>query len=418
MWNRLRGWARGLFRVYSKEFVLVFHDSGLILFFTFLPLCYPVIYSLIYNPEIVKDVPMVVVDCDRTPLSRELVRQMDATDGCRVTGYAANLGEARDAMARGTCYGILEIPEGMERKVGNGETAPAVLYCDMTLLLRYRSLLVSATSVMQELSTEIMAKQIDRVGPMARTITDGNLLPIENANLGNLTGGFDSFIMPIVLVLILQQCLILAVGMAGGAKHEDPRLVGYNPDNLSKSVLGTMIGQALCYVTIMFVPTLFMIYYVPLMFKFPMAGSIIAELAFLLPMALASVGMGFVFQAIVTERESVFVSWVVTSVFFLFMTGAVWPRFAMPVFWRDLADIFPSTWGVQGFIRINSNGATLAQCSTEYLNLWLVTLGWWIAGWCCQKWVVRPEIMRWRTVSRSVSDALNSNPDYEINGED
>lgn len=46
---------------------MVTHDIGIILFLLFLPLAYPIIYSLIYNPELVKDVPLVVVDNDRTP---------------------------------------------------------------------------------------------------------------------------------------------------------------------------------------------------------------------------------------------------------------------------------------------------------------------------------------------------------------
>ena len=154
--GKIKTWIGGLYRVYVHEFSLVLHDGGMLLFFTFLPLVYPVLYSLIYNPELVKDVPIVVVDNDRTPLSREMTRKIDACDEAWVRGYAADLNEARDAMAREKCFGILEIPEGMERKIGNGETAPAVLYCDMRLLLRYKSLLVATTEVMQEI-TEIVA---------------------------------------------------------------------------------------------------------------------------------------------------------------------------------------------------------------------------------------------------------------------
>ena len=55
-------------------------DKGLLLFFGFLPFVYPVLYSLIYNPEVVREVEMIVVDHDRTPLSREMVRKIDACE--------------------------------------------------------------------------------------------------------------------------------------------------------------------------------------------------------------------------------------------------------------------------------------------------------------------------------------------------
>ncbi len=119
MWNKIKTYPRQLFDVYCREFRLVTHDLGIILFFIFLPLAYPIIYSLIYNPEVVRDVKMVVVDHDRTPLSRELARNIDACQEAWVIGYAADLNEARHAMNSHKCYAILEIPEGFGKKIGH-----------------------------------------------------------------------------------------------------------------------------------------------------------------------------------------------------------------------------------------------------------------------------------------------------------
>ncbi len=383
---------KNFFFLYCREFKLVFHDQGIILFFFFLPLAYPVIYSLIYNPELVKEVEMVVIDSDRTPLSRKLTRMIDACDEAHVIGYAADLPEARRAMNEHKAYAILQIPEGFAKAVGRGETGNTVMYCDMSLLIRYRGFLMATTNVMQEIGSELLTKNINEEVPLATTIVTGDLLPIKNVPLGNIRSGFDSFIMPGVLILILHQCIVLAVGMAGGAKRENPRLVGYNPVNIAPSVLMTMLAQALCYITVIAVPMIFLIHYVPLMFRFPMAGNFLEEVAFLLPMVLAACGVGYTYQAIVTEREEVFISWVFTSVLFLFLSGLIWPRYAMPPVWKALSAICPSTWGVEGFIKMNSNGSSLSQVSTEYINLWILVGVWWTLGWAVRKWIVRPQI--------------------------
>lgn len=401
-------WCRRLFHVYARELVLIVRDKGLLLFFTFLPLVYPVIYSLIYNPEVVRKVEMIVVDNDRSQLSRETVRQLGACEQAWVRGYAANLTEAREAMNRGECFGILEIPEGFGRKIERGETGNAVMYCDMSLLLRYKALLMACTNVMENMGAQLMAANINRMAPLAGTISDGNLMPINNASLGNIKSGFDSFIMPAILMLIFQQCTILVIGMAGGAKHENPQFLHYNPDNMTRSTVGTMIAQSLAYITIMFIPTVFLIHYVPMMFKFPMAGNFLEELAFLLPFSLASIGVGFVFQSVVTERESVFVSWVVTSLFFLMISGIIWPRYDMPAFWRGLGAICPSTWAVEGFVKMNSDGARLWQVNAEYINLWIQAAGWWAVAWCCQRWIVHPEIQKSINMRNSIAKVLKN----------
>lgn len=392
MLKKIKQGFRNFFMVWCHEFKLVFHDQGIILFFLFLPIAYPIIYSLIYNPELVKEVDMVVIDSDRTSLSRKLTRMIDACDEAHVIGYAADLPEARRALNEHKAYAILEIPEGFAKTVGRGETGNTVLYSDMSLLIRYRGFLMATTNVMLEMGSELMTKNINQEVPLASTIVSGDLLPINDISLGNIRSGFDSFIMPGVLILILHQCIVLAVGMAGGAKRENPKLVGYNPVNIAPSVLSTMIAQALCYITVIAVPMIFLIHYVPLMFRFPMAGDFLQEVAFLIPMVIGACGVGYAYQAFVTEREEVFISWVFTSVLFLFLSGLIWPRYAMPEIWKTLSALCPSTWGVEGFIKMNSNGSSLAQVRTEYINLWLLAGGWWIIGWAVRKWVVRPHI--------------------------
>lgn len=383
-----------MFEVYCREFKLVMHDVGIILFFMFLPLAYPIIYSLIYNPELVKDVDMVVVDHDRTPLSRELVRKMDACDQAHVIGYATDLNEARHAVNSHKAYAILEIPEGFERNNGRGEVSNAVMYCEMSLLLRYRGFLVAATNVMEDFSSELMTAKIDEIAPLAETIVTGDLLPVHNVSMGNIRNGFDSFIMPGVLILILHQCIVLAVGMAGGAQRESMRLTGYCSDNLAPSILPTMIAQTLCYLTILIIPIIFMLHYVPLIFRFPMAGDTVEIFAFILPMVIGAFGVGFAFQSVVTERESVFVLWVATSLILLFLSGLIWPLYDMWPAWRWLASICPSTWGVEGFVKMNANGASLSQVSGPYINMWILAVVWWILGYCSRRWVVRPALIK------------------------
>lgn len=383
-----------MFVVYCREFKLVMHDVGIILFFMFLPLAYPIIYSLIYNPELVKNVDMVVVDHDRTPLSRELVRKMDACDQAHVIGYATDLNEARHAVNSHKAYAILEIPEGFERNNGRGEVSNAVMYCEMSLLLRYRGFLVAATNVMEDFSSELMTAKIDEIAPLAETIVTGDLLPVHNVSMGNIRNGFDSFIMPGVLILILHQCIVLAVGMAGGAQRESMRLTGYCSDNLAPSILPTMIAQTLCYLTILIIPIIFMLHYVPLIFRFPMAGDTVEIFAFILPMVIGAFGVGFAFQSVVTERESVFVLWVATSLILLFLSGLIWPLYDMWPAWRWLASICPSTWGVEGFVKMNANGASLSQVSGPYINMWILAVVWWILGYCSRRWVVRPALIK------------------------
>lgn len=377
---------------FIREFSLVKGDVGILIFFFLLPIAYPIVYSLIYNPELVRDVTVVVVDHDRTPLSRELARRLDATEGIKSIGYATDLSDARRAMNDHEVYGILEIPEGFSRAVGRDEQAQAVFYCEMSLLLRYRAILISATDVMQDLGAEITTERIDRIAPLAETIAGGDLMPVSNISMGNIETGFDSFVMPGILILILQQSLMLAIGMCGGAVREHPLKGGVMLG--SGSVLTSMLARMSLFLILAIVPAMYIMYYVPMMFKFPMEGNIFQELLFILPMIFSTIFLAMIFQGFVRERESVFVLWVVTSLIFLFLSGLTWPRYAMSNVWKFFSDCVPATWGVQGFIRMNTNGATLDQVRPDYINLWILTGVYAVLAYIVQRWVQRPAIRR------------------------
>ena len=124
-----------------------------------------------------------------------------------------------------------------------------------------------------------------------------------------------------------------------------------------------------------------------------MESDIFHEFVFLTPMVIACLGLGFVVQGFVWERESIFVLWVVTSVVFLFLSGITWPRYAMAWPWNWLSDIIPATWGVEGFVRMNTNGASLSQVRQSYINLWILAGAYMLLGFFVQKYIVRPRIM-------------------------
>ena len=89
--SRLFLWFIQVLRVCGRELLLVFRDQGVVIFFLLLNAVYPVLYALIYNPEVVRNERVVVVDDTRSQLSREIVRRLDATQEIAIAGYAANI---------------------------------------------------------------------------------------------------------------------------------------------------------------------------------------------------------------------------------------------------------------------------------------------------------------------------------------
>lgn len=367
-------WFRGLFEVWKRETYLVFTDVGVLIFFFALPLAYPIVYTLIYNTELVRKIDVVVVDDSRTAESREFVRTVSATPAFNVVGYASNMAEARSAMAEHEAFGVIQLPADFDRRIGRGEQAMVNFYADVSLLLRYRSELQSLTDVQLAYGAKIQAREFAEGGLLTQNFADQGS-PVENvANfLGDTTQGFASFVIPGIIILILHQSLILGVTMlAGGAAERRRRHGGYDPMMVVAPPTATIAGKVTCYI-MCYIPMMFYImYFIPRMFSLPDHADVFEAMMLITPMLIGASLLGICLGTLVKERESSLLVVVFTSVVFLFLSGLTWPRFAMSPFWSAVGDLIPATWGVEGFIRMNSNGATLADEAPCYEALWLL----------------------------------------------
>lgn len=366
-------WFTGMGLVFANQFRIIFHDAGVILFFVLLPLAYPVVYTLIYNKELVREIPVAVVDNSRTAMSREFVRTAGASPTIKIYDYANDMAEARRMMAERKVFGVLLIPYDYSRTIGNGESAHVTFYSDMSLLLRYRAFMAALTDIQVKLAGDITGQRISSLGG-ASLAPGGSLLPVDSESnfLGDVEQGFASFVIPGIVILILQQSMLLGIGMMEGTSRERRRRNGgIDPEEVpGVGAVATVWGRALCFFVFYIAFAIYAVQVVPMMFRLPHYGNPVDFLLFLVPFLLAAAFFGQTLAPLMRERESPFIIIVVTSVVFLFLSGLTWPRYAMGTFWHTVGSLIPATWGVEGFIRINSNSATLEQNSVPYLALW------------------------------------------------
>lgn len=370
---------RTLAEAFADEWRVVLKDVGVLVFFILLPIAYPIVYTLVYNPEVLRKMPVAVVDNSRTAESRELIRKIGSTPGIEIYDYYPNLNDARAMVDANRVFGILEIDREYAKEIGRGSTGHATFYSDMALMLRFRTFAFDLTEVQIAQIGDVTENRLEMVG--AESMATGMPVGSESFMLGDPTQGFASFIMPGIVVLILQQSMVLGAVLIMGTSRERRRRRLLNdtlPDAVSVAYhelrympsYPVVWGKALCYTIFYIAPTLFALHFIPVIFHLPHIGSPIQYLLLAFPFLLASAFFGISFGAAARDRESAFMLVVVTSVFFLFLSGLTWPRYAMPEGWFVVSNFIPATHAVDAFIQINSNGAMLADVASNYYWLW------------------------------------------------
>ena len=357
--------------IWTEEMKNISKDQGVLIFFVLVPLLYPLLYSWIYNNEVVREVPVAVVDHCNSHTSREFIRQCDASADVSVVSHATDMEQARLLMNRQKVKGIYYIPSDFEERLRQHRQATVHVYCDMGLMLYYKAVFQTATAVAQQTNSRLIVAAAKKSTRHEDELT-ATPLKIQEVDMFNPTGGYGNFILPGVLILILQQTMVLGIGLAAGTARERNNygyLIPYRRKGYGITVL--LAGKALCYYMIYVVLAAYLLLLVPRFFHFVNLAGWRELCAILLPYIPACIFFGITVSCLIRYRENVLLLVVFMSVPLLFVSGISWPQSNIPWFWQSVATLFPSTFAIRAFVRANTMGATVNDISTECIALWI-----------------------------------------------
>lgn len=347
-------------------------DEGVLIFFILVPLFYPLLYSWVYNEEMVREVPVAIVDMSKSNTSRTFIRQYDATPDIKVAYHCNNLEEAKQLIGKQEVKGVLYFPPDFEREIARGNPTVVNVYCDMSIMLYYKAIYQAATAVSGDINTKIQLQHT--AGNF--TTRDEQLttrpLVFEEVPIFNSTCGYADFLIPGVLMLILHQTLVLGIGLGAGTARETNRYRDLVPVSRHyNGIFRIVLGKSLSYFMVYAVMGAYLTLVIPKLFGFTQLIGGKELLGLMVPFILATIFFGMMISCTIRYRENVMLIVVFVTVPLLFLSGISWPQSQIPGAWRAVACIFPSTFGIRGFVRLNTMGATLGDIQQEYQMLWI-----------------------------------------------
>lgn len=366
---------REMFIIWREEYGKIFTDSGVLLLFLGATLIYPLVYSGAYAPEVLTDTPVAVVDQDNSSSSRSFIRMVDATQQVAVTMETGDLPQARQAFYDGQVQGVLVIPEDFTRDVMRGEQAHVSVFCDGSYFMHYKQVYQGVATSLGTMNAGVQVKRLMASGmPQEAALNMAQQVEFSSYPLYNPAGGYGSYAMPALLILILQQTLLMGIGMLGGTDREQKAFHYLAPFAARRGGAARIVlGKAGAYFSVYFIIAFYMLVGVMRWFGFPQQGDPLYVLAFIIPFLLSVCFLGLFLATFFKNREVSMIVLLFTSIPLVFLTGFSWPWESFPLGFKWLAQMAPSTHAVRGFLKINQMGTTLQQASGEWFYLWLLT---------------------------------------------
>src|SRR6516225_8858702 len=329
------------------------------------PLFYGVYYPQPYLNQILRKIPIAVVDSDQSELSRRIVETLDASGAVSVTMRAATLAEARTALDRGEAFAVVGIPPGTARDVLKGTSVHVPIYADATYLFVFRTMSSGIAVAIDTLSAELAAGGARTDGSLVKaTLASSSPADLLLQPIFNPVGGYGSYVVPAAFVLILQQMLLIGASL----------LTVVALAERSGGALATVLGRGVAHLTI-FLPALALYFIVlPRFYGFSTLGQPLQVFALASVFILATSFMAQAAGVWFKHPETPMLIFVGTSLPQFFLAGFSWPREAIPRSVLALHYLFPADFAIDGIVRIDQLGASLWEVARDWRGLWILAV--------------------------------------------
>jgi ABC-2 type transport system permease protein len=366
--------------IIKRELQLIAKDHSILLTVLIAPLLYAFFYGSIYINKEESEVPLAIVDDDQSGLSRLLAMQLDNTGMVQVR-QAFTLREAEQLLSSAQCQGYLYFEKGLEKKVLSLQQAHAVLAVNASRFLPSSDLLSEVTTVCLTISAGVRLQYFQKNGMTAAiAMRETNPLALDYRPLFNERTSYGAYLLPGLLMLILQQTLLLGLSasMAGEREKQTWAQLLQMADN---KLLKALSGKGAFYFILFAAYAFFFLSVNFYLLQLPLRGNLLL-LACLLALFIATlIPLGMhIGRCFRSQLLAVQVMGFSTYPFFL-LSGYAWPYEQLPPLLQWLSALLPTTPFLAAYTAIVQQGGGLLQVMQPLAHLLALWAGYSLLLW-------------------------------------
>jgi ABC-2 type transport system permease protein len=353
----------------DKAAITLFFVSGII---------YSFFYPLPYSKESVQRVPVAVIDQDNSALSRQLIRYAAAHPGIDVVAVTSRPEDAQEMLWRGAISGTVLIPSDFSGKLLSGQQPEIDIAGNGTYLMLNKVALNAMAEVVGTVSAGVELKRLNAASPSRQQVDEQRQpLTTESFPLFNAREGYASYIVPGVVVLVMQQTFLLGIGMLFGT-WSSAKSFPYQRG------MASYVGALNAFALVIVLNAMYFFGFVFWWQDYPRGGNFVGSMVLTILFSYCVAALGILVGLFFRTRERSVQLLVATSMPIIFLSGLSWPIEALPALVQQLRWLVPSTAAIQGFIATNQLGASLQEVRSEMLALLVLALLFIVVG--LRKW--------------------------------
>ncbi|RKS87677.1 ABC-2 type transport system permease protein [Orbus hercynius] len=376
-----------LLAIIIAEFKNIFLNKNVISVMIIGPLVYCFFYPQPYVKEVLTNVSIGVLDQDNSTMSRELIRNVNATKTVNVTTMVNSMSQAEHLLKTRQITGILVIPLRFEQKILRGESSPIAFYGDASYILIYNNVATTLSSVVAAMGSKISVERqiVQGIDP---AVAQGGSQPFITNMIGlfNPQSGYATYVLPPVFILILHQLLFIGILLTTFSSKDKTATLFASFTTVTSSWLQSLlfiVGKIFTFLSVYLVMLSFYLTMVIKWYDIPNLADYSDILLFIFIFLCTTITFAIALSSFMKRAEDPFLLMVPISILLFFSSGISWPKELIPSAITFIAHLFPAVPSMIAFVKIAEMGAPLALVLPEMYNLLLLFIIYFIIALYC-----------------------------------
>src|SRR5262245_38929348 len=349
--------------VIRKEFIHIIRDPRTLAVMFIAPLMQLILFGYAATSD-VRDVPMAVLDRDRTPQSRHLVAAFVQSGQFTIARGVGSEQELAQMVDAGTARAGLIIPPKYGADLIGGQGAQVAFVLDGSDPSVASSALSSARLIGQVEATNVQQQALARRGG---SVVLAPAMEVRPRVWYNPDMASAIFMVPALIGLILQMQATLLTSSAIVRERERGTIEQLIVTPIRP--LELILGKILPYSLVALLITVEVLSSGVLLFGVPINGSILLLLGTSCLFLLSALGIGLLISTVASTQQEAFLLTFLTMFPSVFLAGLIYPIAAMPKVLQFVSGVIPLTYFLVIVRGIVIKGVGIPALTTQIIAL-------------------------------------------------
>lgn len=365
---------KALTQIIKREFSRIAERKTLYLMSIVLPFIVFSLYALIYNEEIVREIPVAIFDQDNSLLSKKIIEQVEASSSLRIVKYDYSIDEIKQDFYDGNIQAAFFIPKNLEKNIKSGKSVSVVVYKNSSNLIISNVILKDASTILKSLSGSILLKKIRSKGiNYTKALDIINPIRLETALLYNPNYSYLNYLVPGLIGFTFQLLIMISSVLVFSSEFTHntfSELVSLSNNSASVIFFGKLIPHFSIHLANIFL----IIGLIFPIFNIKILGSLYTLIFLYVMFVLASLTIALAISSLIHDQQFATEIAVFYNTPAFIFSGFTFPLWAMPTVHSAIAQIMPFTHFLSASIKAMQMDLTLSYMKNELTALSLFIL--------------------------------------------